>query len=346
MRRALLLAVLAACGSPANSADDQQPPQDSGTADAPDNPSCMTSVTTPRAAPPEVFVGPTGLETKLGSFIDQAKTSIDLQMYLFNDKVLRDKLIAAQGRGVTVRVILDPDEAANPATKTALLGGNVQTRYATKIYDFSHAKYMVLDGSKAVIMSMNFNVGAMDSERNYGFSETDPDDVADLEAIFAMDWAAAGNETAQPADLSCTRLVVSPNNSKQRVLSLINGSKTELMFEAQYISDTTVRNAIGAAKARGVDVRVILEDPSEQPDNADTQTFLANVGIPVKYAVDFYCHAKLIIADHVAFVGSENYSLTSLTMNREVGALVFEPGPEGTIESQFEDDWSSTTPAN
>ena len=55
-------------------------------------------------------------------------------------------------------------------------------------------------------------------------------------------------------------------------------------------------------------------------------TFLGGKGIPVKYAIaQFYLHAKLIIADGVAFVGSENMSPTSLTQNREVGALVFEP---------------------
>jgi len=66
----------------------------------------------------------------------------------------------------------------------------------------------------------------------------------------------------------------------------------------------------------------------------------------VKYAVSqFYLHAKLLIADGVAFVGSENMSTTSMTQNREMGALVFEPDQAAVIQNQFNADWAVTTPA-
>jgi phosphatidylserine/phosphatidylglycerophosphate/cardiolipin synthase-like enzyme len=161
-----------------------------------------------------------------------------------------------------------------------------------------------------------------------------------------MDWAAAGGETPKPADLGCTRLVVAPNNARVRILELINGAKSTLEVEALYVSETTVRNAIGAAAGRGVSVRVILEGESSQPGNADTATFFKNMQIPVHYVTtQFYLHAKLIIADGVAFVGSENFSVSGLTKNREVGVMVFEPSAAAVVTQQFEDDWASTPAA-
>jgi hypothetical protein len=43
----------------------------------------------------------------------------------------------------------------------------------------------------------------------------------------------------------------------------------------------------------------------------------------------------------VAQVASENMSETSLTKNREVGELIFEPTPAGQIHDQYEADWAA-----
>jgi phosphatidylserine/phosphatidylglycerophosphate/cardiolipin synthase-like enzyme len=217
-------------------------------------------------------------------------------------------------------------------------------RDAAAIYPFSHAKYLVIDGAAAVVMSMNFNLDAMDKERNYGFVDTDARDVADVAAIFNQDWALAGGEPAQPADLSCTRLVVSPVNAEAKLLAHVNTSKTTLEIEALYLTETSLRNAVGAAADRGVAVRVILEDATDTPQNADTRTYLENKHIPVHYATgQFYLHAKLIIADGVAFVGSQNFSQTGLQQNREVGALLTEPSSANVSHAQFELDWTATS---
>lgn len=61
-------------------------------------------------------------------------------------------------------------------------------------------------------------------------------------------------------------------------------------------------------------------------------------------ASGFFNHAKLIISDGVAFVGSENFSQTALTRNRELGALVFEPASAAKILQQFDADWAAAGP--
>lgn len=334
-KRYVLLAILtlsAACRTTQGGGGDDAPAVDGG-ADAP-GPGCYP--TSPRTAAPETFVGPTGLQPRLTALIDGAQTTLDVHMYLFTVRALADRIVAAKNRGVAVRVILDPDNPGNDNVRPILSAGGVAVRDATALYSFSHAKYLLIDGTRVVIMSMNFNADAMSSERNYGLVDTDPDDVADVAALFEMDWAAAGGETAQPADLSCTRLIVSPNNAKQRLLELIGGATRTLELQVMYLSETNVRDAVGAAKQRGVDVRVLLGDNQD-----DSIPFLRNLGVEVKFPTGYFLHAKLIVADGVVFVGSENMSLTSLTKNREVGALVFEPAAAAVITAQFETDWAA-----
>ncbi len=328
-----LLLALVACNGGEGMGDDG-PPVDA----RPDADTMGCSPMSPRSVAPETFVGPTGLQPRLVALIDGATTTLDIHMYLWTVRALADRVVAAKRRGVAVRVILDPDSPGNDAVRPTLMNGNVPTRNATPLYSFSHAKYMVIDGNRVVIMSMNFNVDAMNNERNYGMVDRDPKDVADVQKLFTMDWAAAGGEPAQPADIACTRLIVSPNNAKARLVEFIESATSTLEIAVMYLSEDSVRMAIGAAKMRGVNVRVLLSEANDV-----SIPYLRGLQIPVKIANGYYLHAKLIVADGVVFVGSENMSLTSLTKNREVGALVFEPAAAAVINTQFESDWSTAT---
>lgn len=332
----LPLVVASGCTKQGNAGDDD--PTDGGTDATPVAPEC--SPFGARAQALEAFAAPQGLQARITSFIDGAQDTLDVAMYLFTVDAIANRLVAAKQRGVAVRVLFDPDHAGNDDTRTDLAAAGVTVRDAPSLYAFSHAKYMIADGEAALIMSANFNVDAMNNERNYGVIDRDPDDLADLQAIYDQDWAAGGGEPAQLADLACTRLVASPTNAKPRLVELIDGARSTLEVEALYISEVGVRDAILAAKQRGVAVRVILERGS---DNLETKQLLLANGIAVHDASGFFNHAKLIIADGVAFVGSQNFSTSAMTRNREIGVFV-PPAQAGPVQQQFESDWTNTAP--
>ena len=100
----------------------------------------------PRTSPPEVFVGPTGYGQKFRSLIDGATQTIELQMYLFTVTDLSTALVSAKNRGIKVRVLLDPDEAGNASTKSKLLAAGIEVKDDPRVFDYAHAKYMVVDG--------------------------------------------------------------------------------------------------------------------------------------------------------------------------------------------------------
>jgi hypothetical protein len=291
--------------------------------------------TAPREAMPNVFIGPTVWQSTFASLIDSAQSSLDLQMYQFSVDALADHVIAAHQRGVAVRVILDGNQTVNAGPRGRMVAAGVPLKSAPAQFAYSHAKYLVIDGKTGVIASGNFNDGAVTKERNYAIIDPDLDDIADLQATFDADWGATA-----PLDLSCTRLVVSPINSGQRILDHINGAKSTLDLELLYVTDADIRNAIIAAKNRGVTVRLMLNDPSFTAATAAQIADFKAQGVPTRSSTAFYLHAKLVVADGVALVGSENMSITSLTKNREVGALVFETAPESAIATQFDTDWN------
>ncbi len=300
----------------------------------PDAPAC--DYATPRAVAPEVFWGPTGLENRVVDLIDGATGSIDLQMYSFTVDRIVDRLVAADRRGVTTRVLLDPSQLT-PRTKTDLEAGGVEVKLAPAGFPNAHAKYLVIGGTTAVILSTNFTNAGFDDQRNYGVIDRDPQDVADLAAIFAADWAG------QPATIGCSRLVTSPGDARARVLAMIAGAQRTLDAELFYITDSAVRQAIVSARARGVVVRVLLAHPDDMAENAAMADTLKAAGVSVKVMATPVVHAKLLVADGVALIGSHNMSPTSLRDNREVGVLVREGNAAGVAVQRFEQDWTSAT---
>jgi cardiolipin synthase len=333
-RCALLLAVLAACpGGGDDAADDDGPSIDA----AGDGATC--DPTAPRAMPPEVIVGPgTGsaaLEERVVAAIDAATRSIDVHMYTFTVDRIANRLIAADGRGAVVRVILDGAQVGASSTRSMLEAGGVEVKYASTTFPNAHAKYMVIDGALDFVISGNFTIAGFDDQRNYAVIDRDPDDVADLAAIFAADW------NGQTATLGCTRLLVTPGDARTRVLAFIAAATATIDVEVYYISESAVRVALIQAMTRGVAVRVLLADPADMSENATTATTLKEAGVAVRVLTPPVVHSKMIVADGVALIGSHNMSSTSLRENREVGVFVREGNAAAPAVAQFNSDWAA-----
>lgn len=294
----------------------------------------------PVASPPDIFIGPADLERQVGVQIDGATRSIDLQMYAFTRTGIITKLIAADRRGVPVRVILDQSQrAANTNAFDDLQAGRVDVKWSSTGFPAAHAKYLVVDGDTAMIMSGNLTTAGMVDQRNAGLVDRDPTNVADLAAVFAADWAGT------PAQLQCPRLVISPADARTRVLGLIAAARTTLDIEVYYIADVGVRTAIVAAKNRGVAVRVILADPAEVTDNSTTASALKTAGVPVRTLARPVPHIKLIVVDGAAaLVGSHNLSNVSLRDNREIGEIVRTPAAVTVLRTRLDGDWALATP--
>ena len=194
-----------------------------------------------------------------------------------------------------------------------------------------------IDDTAAVISTGNFSkTYSIDLERNFVATDRDPADVADLVALFDADWAGSSPQ------MSCTRLLISPINSRQRILDLIDSAQHTLTIESMQFADSDVRAAVASRVHAGVAVRVMLADAGWVNANASAATYLKNLGVEVKSIP--HLHTKVLVADGArAYIGSENLSATSLDHNREVGLVVTDASSIAPLSQTFETDWAAGT---
>lgn len=320
--------------------EDATTDEDSGTPDAEDKDSYVDPG--PKSCDPyelrkqalEVFIGPTGFEKLVVAKLKAAQSSIDIMIYQIGTTAIVNEIVAAHKRGVKVRVIQDRNQTKYG--KPQLVAGGVDVKDSPAEFNHYHPKVLILDKKEALVMSMNLTDFSTKGERNYGVVDKSAGDIEDLQKIFERDWTGSGD-----VDLSCTQLVVSPQNAKARLVDLIKKAKTTLDLSVMYITERDTFAAVLERAKAGVAVRVLLANPAWIADNANTAATLKAASIPVKYFTAYDLHAKLIISDGVAFIGSENFSYNALTSNREVGVFASETSEIAKTRKQFEADFAA-----
>lgn len=295
-----------------------------------------------------LFVEPGAGARPITSAIDGAIHSVWVEVYLLTDARVITALEAAAHRGVEVRVMLEEhpyggDVVSPQRTLQTLLTAGIQARFANSVYHFTHAKMLIIDGATLFILTANLSRSGLGGSsaahnREFGVIDTHADDVAEAVAIFQADW------TRTLPVLHDTNMVVSPVNARAKIMALINVAQTSLLIEDEEMYDTTSEDALIAAVRRGVNVRLILAGPADI-GAADVARLKAG-GVQLVYVAAPFIHAKVIVADgRLAFVGSENFSATSLDQNREVGILLADTAALATLTTTIERDWAVSQPA-
>ncbi len=159
-----------------------------------------------------VAIGPDGLYAALAAFIHAAAYTLDFSLYTFEHPELTEALLAAAGRGVKIRMLLEgaPAGGIDNGQRWALARlhaagveilymtprPNAPAGYRTR-YLYTHAKYAIADGVRVALGSENFTREAMPPPVDgmtspgrrglYLFTDA-PAAVTALTAIFDADW--------------------------------------------------------------------------------------------------------------------------------------------------------------
>jgi phosphatidylserine/phosphatidylglycerophosphate/cardiolipin synthase-like enzyme len=132
--------------------------------------------------------------------IEDAQTSIDLELYVLTDLGIVHALERAQARGVHVRLLLDPRERPSDAPAAELRARAVPVRLYRGGGELLHAKTMVVDARTVVVGSANWSGGGF--ARNHELDVVMPDAPAVAHVITQAedsDWAAADGASSGPA---------------------------------------------------------------------------------------------------------------------------------------------------
>ncbi|HKD54721.1 MAG TPA: phospholipase D-like domain-containing protein [Steroidobacteraceae bacterium] len=308
--------------------------------------------------------------------IDAARESVLLEMYLVHSGVVVTRFVAALieavRRGVRVCVIFDGFGALglSRADRRRLQEGGVELRFFNplslrKRLDNllrDHRKLLVTDCRMAFVggagLTDEFAAGGRRGPWRELMVQIEGPVVADWQRAFARTWRRSGPELALATnkaprafpDGALGRLSLS--EARQRsvlasgVVRRIDGAATRAwIMSAYFVPSRRFRKALRRAARRGVDVRLLV--PGARTDHpwvrqASRRFYgkLLRSGVRIFEYQPHMLHAKAILCDDWASVGSSNLDRWSLRWNLEANQEVADPRFANTLAASFERDFS------
>ena len=254
--------------------------------------------------------------------IDAAKETLDVNQFYLTPAAgepLEPTLAAmerAARRGVKIRVLLDKSFEKNSRKGIARLkeipGLELRLLQWSRVSGAGivHAKYFVVDSSRAYVGSQNFDWRSLTQIHEMGLAIGDAPVVAGVSAVFDHDWAlAASTATAKPDNAERPAfdrerrgvLLASPwrfnpagvGDSEAELVRTIGDAKDEIVAQnLEYLPLTYSRppryypvidDALRAAAARGVKIKLLVSSWStEEPGVKYLQSLALLPGISIR----------------------------------------------------------------
>ncbi|MDO9694112.1 MAG: phospholipase D-like domain-containing protein [Candidatus Latescibacteria bacterium] len=237
------------------------------------------------------------------AMIASARSTLDIEVFYISADPARDDALdavlaevsAASARGVRVRLLADRGfHKTYPEWIDAiggLAGAEVRLLDARRLWGgVQHAKFFVVDGRDCFVGSQNWDYRALEHIRELGARFASPAVAAAVGAVFAHDWALAGDEPPPAATVgagpwtletgggatSTVRFAASPPQAlppgvphdEPLLVDLIDRAAHEVRLHLLSYGVTerdgtyyaTLDAALRRAAARGVQVKVILSN--------------------------------------------------------------------------------------
>jgi cardiolipin synthase len=288
---------------------------------------------------------------------------------------LRDALIRACQRGVTVRLLLDDVGSRSAGQKffKSLLnaGGHVERFLPVNplgrqlmLNNRNHRKIVVVDGAIGFTGSMNIGdvyAGLGVPWRDLHSRLSGPI-VSSLQEVFCQDWFHATDEDLVSAayfpqvmttgKVWAQLLASGPADERWRAIhtllfSAINQARHRVWIETPYfVPDPPIVMALQTAALSGVDVRLLLPGLSDHQMvlHAGRSFYheLLEAGVKIFEVQDTIPHTKTVTIDSVfSTLGSANMDQRSFRLNFEANAFFYSEQIASELERDFHDHCSA-----
>jgi cardiolipin synthase len=264
------------------------------------------------------------------SAIKQATKSIDILIFRLDRFEIAHALEAAVARGVRVRALTAHTNRGGTKSlrklEMALLEGGVTvSRTADDLVRY-HGKMMIVDGKFLHVYGFNFTGLDIAKSRSFGVISKNKKLLNEANRLFTADFDRLSYSSGYE------RLVVSPDNARERLARFIEGARKQLLiYDPQATDDAMLRLLTERAKA-GVDVRIIGRLEAKWGGNLKNEKFPGR-----------RLHVRAIIRDGKrAFMGSQSLRRLELEKRREVGVIVTDELVVRQMLEVFEKDWAQT----
>lgn len=276
--------------------------------------------------------------------INGAKTSLRIKMFVFSDPDLLAAVLAAQGRGVNVRVMLNParrdGEAENEETRGTLEKAGVTVNDSNPHFGVTHEKSMVVDDAEAFVKSLNWATKNLTETRDYAIATSHRHEVDEIIACFEADWDRKPFEPGDDAHLIWCR-----GNGRARIARLIDEAKHTLFVQNERYQDPVIIERLVRAASRGVKIHVMAKPPhslkkGKLVEGVGSLRILDDVGVKIHKLKHLKLHGKMLLADgERAIVGSINLAPGSFDDRRELAIEVHDSHVIERLDKVARHDW-------
>jgi len=261
--------------------------------------------------------------------IDRAKKTIDIVIFRFDINAIEKAITEAVGRGVVVRALIahtnrGGESKLRKLESRLLKVGATLSRTADDMVRY-HGKLLLVDGKLAFVLGFNFTRQDIEKSRSFGLVTRNPKIIRDVRKVIDADHNRADLAVTSP------RVVVSPENARERLTTFISGAKKELLIYDTGLTDDKMIALLKARAEAGVKIRVLgrVEDK-----------WINELPWRVREFKTTKLHVRCLIRDRqIAFVGSQSLRKLELDHRREVGLITKDVRTVVRMAGVFAQDW-------
>lgn len=290
--------------------------------------------------------GTGGIDGPLVQAIDETRLSIDVAAYSITLNSVRNALLRAHDRGVSVRIVMESTNMDTSDVQRLLEAG--VTIVGDNRQGLMHDKFMVLDRSEVWLGSMNFtDSGTYDDNNNM---------VRIRSARIAENYSVEFNEmfernlfgpdvlaqTPNPdVTLDGTRVETyfSPDDGVLTVLyNLLNASEESIHFLAFSFTSNELGAIVREKAQAGLDVKGVMDEEQIASNTGTEFDPFRQAGLDVRIdGLDGQMHHKLFIVDEsIVVIGSYNFSRAAEERNDENVLIIHDSRIAGFFLQEFQ----------
>jgi phosphatidylserine/phosphatidylglycerophosphate/cardiolipin synthase-like enzyme len=318
----------------------------------------------------------------LADFFAAARQTLEIAVYDYRlpselDEIVRGALVAAQERGVAVRLAYNLDHAKEvpvpppPSTNPdAIEADPFATAAIPGVPDLMHHKYVVRDAAAVWTGSLNWTADSWTREENVVVTVESSALAARYLTDFEQLWTTrevARTGKVETAPVDGIRAWFCPGRGERlahRIAKAIGGAERRIRIASPVISNAPILATLTQVASDGkvdlagvVDATQVAEVFEQWRENGNVEwkapllrttltraPFSGKVSTPyTPTAVHDYMHAKVVVADDTVFAGSFNLSHSG-EMNAENVLELTDPGLAERLAS-FVDEVRARYPA-
>lgn len=288
-----------------------------------------------------------GPDKPLADAIRKARASVDVAVHQLNLWSIRDALLDAHRRGITVRVVTESDYIDEPEvqelikTGISVLGDRREGRM--------HNKFVLIDRQEVWTGSMNLTInGAYRNHNNLvrlRLPQAAEDYTVEFEEMFVNDRFGPGSPANTPypiieMDNAVVEAYFSPDdNVANRLLELIAEAQDSVYIMAYSFTSDDLAEALIKSSHAGVQVSGIFDESQYKSNVGGEYGRLRAAGIDIRLdSSQGKMHHKTIIIDNqIVITGSYNFSASAEKYNDENVIIIHNPDIAAQFLSEFKE---------